>query len=108
MLVFSNHQQSSVDKTNTLKGSAAVVGIFPNPVTGHSFIIQLGNLKAGKYEVLIYDSKGTLKFRKEVQHTGDNANYKMILPSAISTGIYNLVLKKDNLIIKTVSLMATE
>ncbi len=70
--------------------------IFPNPLTGKTLNVQLGNLVAGKYMVIIINSLGQKVAESTLVHAGGNATQVLNIKKAIATGVYNIVFKEVN------------
>jgi hypothetical protein len=75
----------AVVEMDEAKGS---INIFPNPIVGKSFIVNLKELNAGDYDVQIINSLGAVVEKHTVKHTGSNNNYNITLNNIISSGTY--------------------
>lgn len=64
------------------------ISIYPNPVIGKSFHINLKELNAGIYDVQIINSLGAVIEKQSVKHNGSPNNYTITLNKIISTGTY--------------------
>ncbi len=95
-----------VDKTSNTRYSAIVrvtVGtnepglvIYPNPVTGNSFTIELNNLIKGVYRVSLINNLGQQVLSTNIQHEGGSVTKTIPMPQRLPKGIYQLVLKTEN------------
>ncbi|MBV9961186.1 MAG: T9SS type A sorting domain-containing protein [Parafilimonas sp.] len=91
---------------NSIASSTGYITVYPNPVTGKSFILNLNDLPAGNYNLNFYSLKGALLFTKQVDHKKTNSNYTINLPSNISAGAFTLQLvNKTGTITKSISLI---
>ena len=70
--------------------------LYPNPLTGKTLNVQLGNVVAGNYEVSIINSLGQKVAQQTIKHTGENETYQVNVKQAIATGVYNVVIKEVN------------
>ena len=89
-IVYSN----VVKITNILQ--LTTYNLYPNPLTGKTLNVQLGNVVAGKYEVSIINSLGQKVAQQTIKHTGENETYQVNVKQAIATGVYNVVIKEVN------------
>ncbi len=73
----------------------ASIAIYPNPVSNGRFTLQMTNMSAAKYNLLIHDAKGRLVFSKAIEHTDGSASQLIELPAGTAAGVYevNLVSK---------------
>gem|GEM_PF-1606991 len=88
----------AIDKNGTVKYTAIAivnigfgktfVSVYPNPVQEKFFNVQLSNLPAGKYQLLLYSGLGQQVFSKSIEHSGRSATHSFILPSNIMSGTY--------------------
>ena len=67
------------------KGTA----VYPNPVTGNTFNLQLNNLNKGTYNVVVYNHLGQQVLATTVNHVGGNAT-KAIAIKTLPVGVYTL------------------
>ncbi len=70
-------------------GGAAIT-IYPNPVSNGRFTLQMTNMSAAKYNLLIYDEKGRLVFSRTIEHTGGSASQSIELPAGTAAGVYEV------------------
>ncbi len=83
---------SNVLKLKIGQSSAAVMSLYPNPVTGGAASMQLDNVKQGRYTVSVYNAAGELMQVQTIQHDGGSASQTIILPKAMAAGIYKVTL----------------
>ena len=70
--------------------------LFPNPLTGKTLNVQLGNVVAGKFVVSIYNSLGQKIAEQVINHAGGNGTHAINIESAVAKGVYNVVIKELN------------
>lgn len=73
-------------------GATSSINIFPNPVTNHTFVLQMTNISAGNYTLEIYNTLGQLILNKIINHSGGSASQTIQLPAGTSRGEYHLKL----------------
>ena len=72
------------------------ISIYPNPVVGKTMNVQLSNLSAGNYEVVLYNANGQQTILQSLQHAGGSITTTLNMPANISPGIYKLVISSYN------------
>lgn len=97
---FANSTLAFDNATKTTLPTAAnadknTVSIYPNPVTNHSFSLQLDNFKAGKYTVEISQVQGKRITQTEMDIKGSQTQ-KIILPKSASAGTYLIKIFNSN------------
>ena len=71
--------------------------VYPNPVAGNVFKVDLNNLAKGTYLVDLYNTSGQKVYTGQIQHDGSTLVTKVInLNSDVSKGVYQLQLSSDN------------
>lgn len=71
------------------------VGVYPNPITGNKFNLELDFIPAGIYNVNIYNQAGTIVQSQIIDHAGGRIISRTIsINQSLSTGIY--VIKLTN------------
>jgi hypothetical protein len=94
-------KDGSISYTNVevvvIGGGLSSINIFPNPVTQHAFTLQLSNIAAGKYSLLIYNTLGQLLLKQEIDHAGGSASQTVYLPAGTARGEYHVRLLGTNL-----------
>ncbi|MBL7703074.1 MAG: hypothetical protein JNM14_12550 [Ferruginibacter sp.] len=73
------------------KGEPAVV-VYPNPVQGRTFKIDMYNLVKGTYVLSLYSNEGRLVHTQQLQHDGSQATRTITLNGDIAQGAYQLQL----------------
>lgn len=71
--------------------------LYPNPVTGKSFNLELLNLVKGRYALTILNTAGQVSFTQQVEHPGGTASRLIILPQHMATGIYSAEIKGEGM-----------
>jgi hypothetical protein len=74
----------------------AGIVLYPNPVNGNSFSIDLNNMAKGIYQVSLINNLGQQVFSAEVQHEGGSATKTITWKQTLPQGIYQLVLRGEN------------
>ncbi len=82
---------TSIVKVTIGKGQPAMV-IYPNPVAGNSFSVQLTNLDKGTYAVSLYNELGQQVLSTQVEHAGGTATKIITANNALVKGTYQLLL----------------
>jgi hypothetical protein len=77
------------------KGEPGIV-VYPNPVEGRTFKIDLNNMAKGVYVLNLYNSMGQLVYTEQWQHDGSQATKTISLKGDISKGAYQLQLSGGN------------
>jgi hypothetical protein len=91
---------TSVVKVNFGKAAVPIVAVYPNPVTGNSFSLQLTNVEKGSYGLAIINNLGQTVYRTQVQHAGGTAIIP-ILSGKLAKGLYEVVLTGENELMRT-------
>jgi len=81
--------------TNSITAKAGNVAIYPNPVTNGKAILQFNNMDKGSYEVMLYNATGQKLTGYQIQHSGGNNVYSLML-NKWQVGIYSLVIINKN------------
>jgi hypothetical protein len=92
----------AIDKDGYVKYSSIVsvnmnsnyvgIKVLPNPVNNRLMNIQLSNLPAGKYDLLLYSANGQRVFTTNFTFNGGFSSQVVVLPLNIKTGAYILKL----------------
>jgi hypothetical protein len=84
-LAFDNNKNvSSVSATTFTK---ATVSIYPNPVTTHTFSLELNNFAKGKYTVELSQLQGKRVLQHKINISGSQTE-QINLPTGIASGAY--------------------
>ncbi|MEO6230903.1 MAG: T9SS type A sorting domain-containing protein [Ferruginibacter sp.] len=82
-------EYSSIVKVNISKSKGGI-NVYPNPVTGSSFGLEINNMPAGKYKVNLINTLGQIVFTNELSHTEGSSVETIQTGKKLSTGIYQL------------------
>jgi len=82
-------------KKNTPTSEPQLV-FYPNPVTGNKWQYKISYVKAGNYQLKVYNTIGEQLFSQKIQFSGISANSFIQLPNYLSNGIYQVKLLSDN------------
>ncbi|MDB5207297.1 MAG: type sorting protein [Flavisolibacter sp.] len=85
-VVFGNRKSINEELVSANNG----VKVFPNPVTGHSFYLQLLDKAAGTYLISVVDMTGKVVFTTSLIHHGGTFTKLLKLKSALSKGMYQV------------------
>ena len=88
MIVFGLPVQAGIVKDGIV--------IFPNPVKGNSFNLQLGNMDKGRYTINLFNNLGQKVFSMQLLHPGGTATKTIVLDKGIVNGTYQLQLSGEN------------
>lgn len=80
---------SNIVKVNIGSGKTGI-NVYPNPVTGHSFGLELNNMVAGIYQVNLVNSLGQLILTDEISHIQGSSVETINTGQALNAGIYQL------------------
>ena len=72
-----------------------VVTVYPNPVSGNSFSLQLTDMEKGSYGLTIINNLGQTVYRTQVRHAGGSAVIP-VLAGKLARGLYEIVLTAEN------------
>ncbi len=70
-----------------------MITVYPNPVTERSFTLQLSNVAAGKYNVVLINNLGQEVFNTPITHVEGSSSETITMNRSLSGGIYTLVLR---------------
>ena len=85
---------TSVVKVNFGK-TIPVVTVYPNPVRGNSFRLQLTDLEKGSYQLSLVNNLSQTVYHTQVQHPGGSAIIP-VLTGKLAMGLYQIVLTGEN------------
>ena len=81
---------SELVNVNIAKGASAIV-VYPNPVNGNSFNLQLGNLAKGNYLIRVIDNLGRQVYSMQLQHNGGSATQAIAPKNKLTAGVYQVM-----------------
>ena len=86
---------SELVNVNIAKGAPAIV-VYPNPVNGNSFSLQLGNLTKGIYNISITNNLGQPVFTMQLQHNGGSATQIIAPKNKLTAGVYQVMITGES------------
>ena len=91
---------------NIGKGIARIF-LYPNPALKHIFNLQINNVNAGKYKLMVYDAAGRVVISRDVEHFEGSSTEQIFLPASTASGAYRVVLlSKEKSIFSTTLIVA--
>lgn len=72
---------------NITNGKAAI-SVLPNPVVNKQMLVQLNNVPAGSYAMIMYNATGQQVLYKKITHAGGSTAELVYLPAGIARGPY--------------------
>jgi hypothetical protein len=66
------------------------IGVFPNPVTDKTFILQINKQHQGTYKIELYNSMGQAIYKNNIVYPGGSLTQTINLPGSIAEGLYHL------------------
>ncbi len=105
----------AIDNSNEIKyseivwvniGKAESISIYPNPVTGNNFSLQLNDKLKGDYVVRLYNGAGQTLYYKTIAHNAGSATETIQLPKSLPKGIYQLSIKSAEGTNETIKLVS--
>jgi hypothetical protein len=82
-----------------------LITVSPNPVLNNEVNVSFFQQAKGTYELTLFNVNGQVVFKKLIQHDGIKAGYKMVLPSAVRAGRFELVINNKAGHLKTISIL---
>lgn len=86
---------SPIVRVNIGKGQAGV-SVYPNPVTGNSFNLQMSGMEAGNYTLRLFNTSGQKVFDRSFKHNGGSATQSIIMDRKLPAGVYQMVIQHSN------------
>ncbi len=80
----------------TLSGIVPSITVYPNPVTDKRFTVQMNNVDAGIYHIVLFNVLGKKLMEQKTEHPGGSASLQITLPSGILPGTYQLSFSGNN------------
>jgi hypothetical protein len=90
-----NFKYSTVVKVLFGKDAPGIV-VYPNPIVGNSFTLDMNNLDKGMYNISLINKLGQEVFSQAVMHDGGSVMKTITMRQTIPQGTYQLVLKGEN------------
>lgn len=66
------------------------IDVYPNPITGNTFNIQINNLEAGNYQLAIIDNKGVVLTTQIINNPGGLSTLPVTINTSLFSGTYRL------------------
>lgn len=104
--INNNIQYSAVVKLSISKTDKSI-RIFPNPIKGNIFSIQISGA-AGSYTTELYNIAGQKIYTTNVMHTGGNSTQHISIPSNLPSGNYQLRIINENGATQTATILLTK
>lgn len=82
---------TSIVVVNVGNGIAKIY-VYPNPALQHIFNLQMNNVNAGNYKLIVYDAAGRVVISKDVEHFGGSSTQQIVFPAGTASGAYRVVL----------------
>jgi len=96
-----NSSYSSVIMIATKLVSSSSISVYPNPVTGSTFKLQLKNIPQGTYTLKMIDQSGKVILIQPINYLTINSDISIDTGNQLAKGIYMLQLSNQNLNINT-------
>ena len=80
---------SEIVRVNIGKGSP-MVNVYPNPINGNSFNLEIKNMAKGTYAVTLTNQLGQQVFLTTLIHSGGSATENISLKNNLQAGVYEL------------------
>ncbi len=90
-----NIKYSDIVNVRFGKGEPGIV-VYPSPLTGTTFAIDLNNLAKGSYVLNLYNNMGQLLYTEQWLHDSSQTTRIIDLKTDLSSGLYQLQLNSDN------------
>ncbi|HMK24910.1 MAG TPA: T9SS type A sorting domain-containing protein, partial [Chitinophagaceae bacterium] len=90
-----NFKYSTVVKVLFGKDAPGIV-VYPNPIVGNSFTVDMNNMDKGMYNISLINNLGQEVFSQAVMHDGGSVMKTITMRQTLPQGTYQLVLKGDN------------
>lgn len=88
---------SRIIKMNIINSGPAMITLYPNPVVGNTFVLQMNNLERGNYQVILTNKIGQKIAAKMINHPGGSATQTIEPTKIFAPGVYQLKLSGENI-----------
>ena len=68
--------------------AASSLTIYPNPLNGRTFQVQISNKAAGTYKLQLISNDGKQLFTRTISYNGSTTTYNVGLKNALASGLY--------------------
>ncbi len=79
----------------SLTGTLPSITVYPNPVSEKRFTLQMNNVEAGTYHIILYSVLGKKVMEQKTDHPGGIASLQIALPFGVTPGTYQLSISGD-------------
>jgi hypothetical protein len=76
--------------------TAGSITVYPNPVRGNTFSVNVKNMEKGRYSIILYNNAGQIVFNDVINHDGRNTPYP-VTTKITSKAIYRLHVSNGNI-----------
>ena len=90
-----NAKYSQVVKVLFGKNEPGIV-VYPNPIVGNSFTVDLNNIEKGIYSLRLINNLGQEVYSEAIQHDGGFVMRPISMKETLPVGTYQLVLRGEN------------
>jgi Secretion system C-terminal sorting domain len=73
------------------------ITVYPNPVNGNDFNLQLTDMEKGIYSLAIFNKLGQMVYRTTINHAGGSTSVPVIPVNALAKGVYEVVLTGEKI-----------
>jgi hypothetical protein len=77
------------------------ISIYPNPVEGRNFSLEMNNIAKGNYVLKLYNSSGQVLCTREIQHDGSDGTQTIEMTGGLPAGRYELQLTGEGIKLNT-------
>jgi hypothetical protein len=74
----------------------------------HIFNLQMNNVNAGKYKLMVYDARGRVVISRDIEHFGGSSTQQILLPNGTASGAYRVVLLSNEKSIFSTTLIVAD
>lgn len=71
-----------------ISNGKASISVMPNPVVNKQMLVQLNNVEAGNYAIVVYSAAGQKVYYQKIAHAGGSTSQVVYLPANVSRGAY--------------------
>jgi len=95
---YNNEAQFGLTNTVLMQqiNKESKINIYPNPITGKTFNIQLNQLEAGNYQLAIIDNTGKVLTTQIINNPGGLSTLPVSINTSLLSGLYRLRLTNIN------------
>ena len=66
------------------------IAVYPNPVTGNTFTLQLNNVASGNYTIMLINAFGQIVFTDAISYPGGSGSQLINVNRRLAPGLYLL------------------